>query len=165
MKNKSVIIKKQSEGKVIVKEKIEKIFVGKKWEKINKEKEISFFVGRPSPLGNPFFMKNEEARNEVCDKYQDFFYRKIKENKDKDFFSALKEINDAVKNESVEKVFLGCFCSPKRCHADTIKCWLLENPNFDFDKVLGLEAKDEEKTHQPPINVDWFVPKRKRNSN
>lgn len=145
----------------------QKIFIGKKWEKIKKEKEVCFFIGRPSVLGNPFFMKDETVRNEVCDKYQVFFNEKIKEGKDASFFSALKEISEAVKNESLERVVLGCFCHPKRCHGETIKSWVLENLNFDFDKVIYSKNEQrtisyEEKQKSTIKEVDYFVPKRRK---
>lgn len=68
-----------------------------------------------SILGNPYFMKDESMRNEVCDKYDLIFTALLA--KDPEFFKAVETlIEDAQTND----VILGCYCKPKRCHCDTI---------------------------------------------
>ena len=76
-------------------------------------------VDRASILGNPFAMKGEETRDEVCDKYEHYFYESIG---DDDFILELDNLIDIYKHYG--KIRLFCWCVPKRCHAETIKKWL-----------------------------------------
>lgn len=80
----------------------------------------AIYIGRPSPLGNPFPMQNHttEERDRVCDLYQEWFDRKINAG-DTEILAALHAIpHDAI---------LGCYCFPLRCHGDTIKRYLDEH--------------------------------------
>lgn len=78
-------------------------------------------VDRKSILGNPFYMHNESERDDVCDKYQDYFNRQI--TKSPEFF---KEVLDIATISLEEDVALGCWCYPKRCHAEVIKEFIEE---------------------------------------
>lgn len=81
---------------------------------------VSYFqVDRSSPLGNPFFMTNESQRDEVCDKYEEWFYKMLEENVNQHFLEHLQEIFEAAMEG--KEVALLCWCAPKRCHAETIK--------------------------------------------
>ena len=64
------------------------------------------YVGRPSKFGNPFFMKDESKRNEVCDKFEDYVLSN-------------PELIASIKAELRGKNLV-CWCSPARCHADTL---------------------------------------------
>jgi hypothetical protein len=77
-------------------------------------------VDRSSVLGNPFPMRNESERDEVCDAYAVYFKKQF-------------ESNEAFKNELRRLYKIGqrygrlelfCWCAPKRCHAETIKAFL-----------------------------------------
>jgi hypothetical protein len=88
---------------------------------ITQEDEILVHVNRSSPWGNPFTMKKESARNEVCNLFEHHMANELTHNPEK--WEAL--------NTSVEvyiklklNVVLICHCHPKRCHADTIAAWL-----------------------------------------
>jgi hypothetical protein len=74
------------------------------------------YVSRPSILGNPFNMRNESERDEVCDKYEEWLRRSFVSD-----LNVRTEIlgiaNDATKCD----VYLVCWCAPKRCHAESIK--------------------------------------------
>ena len=83
--------------------------------------EILIKVDRSNKiLGNKFIMKNESERDYVCDKYQEWFYTQIKEN-NKDVIEELNKIKELSLNNNIA---LGCWCYPKRCHAQTIKKFL-----------------------------------------
>lgn len=79
-----------------------------------------FKVDRTSVLGNPYYMFDECMRDDVCNKYEMYFYKKFKT--DAAFKSELVKILRAYKQYG--KVNLFCWCYPKRCHAETIKKWL-----------------------------------------
>jgi len=84
--------------------------------------EASEYVGRGSPLGNPYPMKDasETERNRVCDQYQVWF----------DFMLAnaeptfMEELNRLTKIAMNGDLSLGCYCAPKRCHGQTIKAYI-----------------------------------------
>lgn len=69
-------------------------------------------------LGNPFFMKNEDMRDEVCIKYRAWIKEKLL-NKDEVVINELKRIYGIYKQYGKLRLF--CWCAPKRCHAETIK--------------------------------------------
>ena len=74
---------------------------------------------RKSVLGNPFHMTDETMRDDVCDKYENWFninYRK------EPYISRLREMYKIHKQYGNLELF--CWCSPKRCHTETIKRFL-----------------------------------------
>ena len=72
-------------------------------------------VDRTTKWGNPFTMHDESERDYVCDKYLEWLrlQRKL------DF----RELYNAKR--------LGCWCAPKRCHADILKQIIEEMHNND----------------------------------
>jgi hypothetical protein len=92
------------------------IRVGHKWE------AGAEYIGRGSPLGNPFSMhgKSDIERDNVCDAYQEYFDAKIAA-EDPVIMGELRRLYTIAKDG---ELLLGCFCSPKRCHGDTIKSFL-----------------------------------------
>lgn len=87
------------------------------------EKSTYIYCGRGSALGNPFVMNSENMRDEVCDKYEKYFIEQIGIKKNKKIIHALFEIETKAARGDVN---LGCFCSPKRCHCQTIKNYILK---------------------------------------
>ena len=83
-------------------------------------------VDRSSVLGNPFYMHAESERDLVCDKYQLYFDKQLTCNSD--FVAELNRLLGIYKQYG--KIELFCWCYPKRCHAETIKAWLLNNINL-----------------------------------
>ena len=80
-------------------------------------------VDRTSVLGNPFYMESEAKRVEVCEKYDTYFKEKVKA-KDVAFMNELRRLYKIAKRFG--KLELYCWCFPKRCHAETIKKFLLK---------------------------------------
>lgn len=76
--------------------------------------EILIRVDRKSIVGNPFFMKDESMRDTVCDKYEKYFKTAI----NSEAFAAY--INNIIEQSKTKDIALGCWCYPKRCHAETI---------------------------------------------
>ena len=66
-------------------------------------------VDRRSPWGNPFAMKNasDAERNRVCDAFEEMAAKWLPET-----IAALKK--------DLKGKNLACWCSPKKCHADTL---------------------------------------------
>jgi len=85
------------------------VYIGRAMPRLNR---------KASPLANPFRMRSEADRDEVCNRYEDWLQ------------DQLAAENEAVCNE-IDRLTalahqqggltLGCFCAPKRCHGDSIK--------------------------------------------
>ena len=74
-------------------------------------------VDRASILGNPYIMKNESQRDEVCDKYEAYFDMQMKSNMR--FRNTVIDLVNTYKQYGKLRLF--CWCAPKRCHAEYIK--------------------------------------------
>lgn len=79
-------------------------------------------VDRSSWFGNRFKMKNESERDKVCEQYKEWFYSELYDSAMQAELSFLRDI--LVK---YGKLNLFCWCSPKRCHAEVIKEYLMQN--------------------------------------
>ena len=99
----------------------------------------NIYCGRGSALGSPFKLGVDGNRDIVCDLYHEYFYDTIDE-------VSFLELWDLVDYEDImeshitpqmkqlylifnklvngEDVNLGCYCTPNRCHVETIKEFL-----------------------------------------
>jgi hypothetical protein len=76
------------------------------------------YIGRGSPLGNPFIIGKHGTRDEVIKSYEIYLKQKV-EDGDSSIINALKAVSDLGKSYS--GVNLICFCKPQKCHGDVIK--------------------------------------------
>ena len=86
----------------------------KNYGKVSKDLDgggVYIYCGRPSVLGNPYYMAGEAQRLDVISKCS----QDVKWNETLDDF--VKWVDSC--DYSVVK--LGCFCAPKPCHCDLIK--------------------------------------------
>jgi hypothetical protein len=83
-------------------------------------KGAGIYVGRPTPLGNPFEVQGEDKRDWSCNQYAIWFAA----NKDK---PAQKTMLDSLIRmyKQSHKLTLVCWCAPKRCHAEAIRDHIL----------------------------------------
>ena len=97
-----------------------------------------FRCDRQSPVGNPYIMNNESERDLVCADYIELFDQIMHDDlladnaKARGMTGTVKEFRDYI--HRIEQhyathgtVTLACWCSPKRCHCETIREWLI-NP-------------------------------------
>ena len=82
---------------------------------------IGIKIDRSSVLGNPFYMSDESKRDLVCDNYQEYFDQKVQSNTDVKFMNELRRIYEL---SLTSDITLLCWCSPKRCHGETIKRYI-----------------------------------------
>ena len=87
-------------------------------------KSYDIYIDRRSPLGNIFYMSNEAQRDTVCNQYQKWFDTSVLV--DKQVFSYTELIRLQSIYNKYGKLNLFCWCTPKRCHGETIKKWLKE---------------------------------------
>lgn len=73
------------------------------------------YVGRPSPLGNPYPMRNEGERIKVIRAFARWFQRAKEE--DPAVRAELDRLYRVLKSGRLE---LTCWCSPRKCHAEII---------------------------------------------
>lgn len=73
-----------------------------------------------SILSNPYYMHDESERDDVCNKYENYFYLQLHHNND--FTNALRNLYRIAKH--YKKLELFCWCAPKHCHGETIKKFL-----------------------------------------
>lgn len=84
----------------------------------NDQNFLCIYIGRGSPLGNPFVMSNEQERDRVCDLYEGWIEKKATE-KGSPQRKEIKRLREVSRRGF--RILLQCYCSPKRCHGDTIK--------------------------------------------
>jgi hypothetical protein len=96
-----------------------------------------FRVDRLSPVGNPFPMKSEKDRDWACTKYvvhfnsEEFVHNRAAQ----DYLHTM-----LIYLQTYKSITLLCWCVPKRCHAETIKEWLLE---YSADGVYPPPMNDK----------------------
>lgn len=76
------------------------------------------YIGRGSPLGNPFVIGKHGTREQVIAKYKNWLLEQI----DKGNPVVLDELN-RLGNKAIDEkgLALQCFCYPKPCHGEVIK--------------------------------------------
>jgi len=80
------------------------------------------YVGRPSPLGNPFTIGKDGDRDEVVEKYEIWLVEQLKTDTPAKYeFDRL-----LTRLKLLHSLVLVCWCWPKRCHADIIAKLLIE---------------------------------------
>jgi hypothetical protein len=70
----------------------------------------AIYIGRGSIWGNPFVIGRDGDRNQVCDKYEAYLTKHIRNGT----FTA-EELDELHGKDLV------CFCAPARCHGDTLE--------------------------------------------
>lgn len=91
------------------------------------------YIGRGTPLCNPFPITDTNSRDDVCDQYEKWFNNNIRGNEEVKVF--LHRILESAKAKGY--VNLGCHCTPKRCHGLTIKKWLDNELQLIADNFRG----------------------------
>lgn len=86
--------------------------------------ETDVYIGRGSPLGNPFPIRGSDTRNVVCDKYENYFYSKV--------YSPGDPLRDEVIRiyklaKAGRTINLICFCYPLKCHGETVLGFLVKH--------------------------------------
>lgn len=76
------------------------------------------YIGRGSPLGNPFVIGTHGTREQVIAKYR-IWLRKQIDNANPEVIRELERLGNKAIDE--KGLALQCFCYPKPCHGDEIK--------------------------------------------
>lgn len=86
------------------------------------------YIGRGTPLGNPYHIGKDGDRVKVIEKYRQYLTKKIQD-KDPIILEALNKIKQYEKDFYV--VTLLCHCKPLACHGDIIK-EILDGENYYY---------------------------------
>ena len=92
---------------------------------------VGEYIGRPSPLGNPFTIGRDGTRDEVIAKYRTWLNDRLH---DEDT-TASDELMRLCKLAEVGDLTLVCWCAPLPCHGDVIKNaieWLNEGTHSTY---------------------------------
>lgn len=90
-------------------------------KEVKPSRPYDFYIDRRSPVGNPYPLKKETYRDLVCDYYEDHFNRMVEMN-DTLFVGYLETLLKTLETHNNLRLF--CWCTPKRCHGETIKRYL-----------------------------------------
>jgi hypothetical protein len=93
------------------------------------------YVGRPTPLGNPFRLEREAQREEVVARYAAWLEEELRQG-NREVARALEELYRRLKRQGT--LTLLCFCAPRRCHAEVIAEHLKRRAEAE-----GLQAEVE----------------------
>jgi hypothetical protein len=93
------------------------------------------YVGRPTPLGNPFRLEREDQREEVVARYAAWLEEELRQG-NREVARALEELYRRLKRQGV--LTLLCFCAPRRCHGEVIAEHLKRRAEAE-----GLQAEVE----------------------
>ncbi len=91
-----------------------------------------FYVGRPTPLGNPFRLLREEDRDRVVDRYATWLHEQLRRG-NREVTRALEELYQTLKLRG--NITLLCSCAPKRCHGEIIAEHLRERGEAEGFRV------------------------------
>lgn len=76
------------------------------------------YVGRPSPLGNPYAIGRDGDRDTVVAKYRRWLHANLET---REVRLALHDLLASARQGALELV---CWCAPQACHADVIRSCL-----------------------------------------
>lgn len=102
---------------------------------VNKKKEPALspgiYVGRPSPLGNPYLIGVDGCREIVIEKYRVWLKRQLLDR----LSPASKMINNLCTIARHADLKLVCWCAPLLCHAEIIKKVIEERLEMEKESV------------------------------
>ena len=83
------------------------------------------YVGRPSPLGNPFELGRDGTRAQVIASYRRWLWGRLQEPAS----TERRELERLLARAQAGRLELLCWCAPLPCHAEVIRSalhWLTE---------------------------------------
>ena len=79
------------------------------------------YIGRGSPLGNPWPISARMNRDKVCDLYDEYLRKAVKDKSTPQYKEMVRLFR---MHQAGIDINLQCFCAPNRCHGETIKAIL-----------------------------------------
>lgn len=97
---------------IVVKNLRDRLVLGDGWKVVR--------CDRQTPIGNPFYMRSESERDDVCEKFETALYEGTLSDE------AYTYLHEIIVKAKKGNVCLTCWCAPKRCHCDSIKKYVEE---------------------------------------
>ncbi len=91
------------------------------------------YIGRGSPLGNPFPITKTDPRDAVIDRYKPWLETQIGKNSS----TVIAALNHIAGRASDGGVDLVCYCAPARCHGEVIRDIILEKAREQTSNLCG----------------------------
>lgn len=116
-------------------------------------KNSSFFL-EGSSLANPFTLKKEAERESVLEQYKEWLDEKLSDPMSDESTELDEIVNDLLTQGSIT---LGCFCKPKKCHAEYIAEYIYSRAEQKY-----LASRIDGNASLPTIQVESIdrTPKR-----
>lgn len=137
---------------------------------------IRVYIGRPSPLGNPFKVGVAGTRDQVIVKYRDHIQAQLAD-ADSPASHELNRLKRLLADDPNRIIELECWCEPQSCHGDILRNLLVPPPKLTFALVDPPTPQPVENcrghhrwvpvptTHgvEPPkdqvhCEICWFIP-------
>lgn len=83
------------------------------------------YIGRGSPLGNPYKITATCSRDQAIAQYEDWLYGQL-ERENSHATWEMTRLAGLVADSSGQPLELVCYCAPKPCHGDIIKRIILQ---------------------------------------
>ncbi len=99
----------------------------------------SYYIGRPSALGNPYRIGIKYKRGETIDLYRKWLWREI----NKETSAAKTEFLRLAELSKKQNLKLGCFCKPNKCHGDIIKAAIEWRNNMALTDISIFDEENE----------------------
>lgn len=90
------------------------------------------YVGRPSPLGNPFELQRERDRPLVISQYGGWLQEQIAQ-RTPEVMAELDRLLTELRQNKV--LYLTCWCAPKACHAEHIAMYLMQQLHAEGEEA------------------------------
>lgn len=97
--------------------RLESIKIGKRWD------PRAEYIGRGSPLGNPYKISETCSREEACSLYESWLAEKL-ESQNPLVVREIKRLSGILFERG--ELTLGCYCYPKQCHGESIRRQILK---------------------------------------
>lgn len=82
-----------------------------------KRNPVNEYIGRPSPLGNPFPWDKNTPKGSTLERYEVWLNEQIEQR----IPVIINELNRLLLLAREGDLNLGCWCAPQVCHGDVIK--------------------------------------------
>ncbi len=101
----------------------------------------SFYIGRPSVLGNPFCIGKDGDRATVIAKYRHWLWNEIQGSAGPVF----DEIHRLANMAKTQNLVLACWCFPEQCHAEVVKAaieWINTQTQLKESEVMSEDQNE-----------------------
>ena len=113
------------------------------------------YIGRPSPLGNPFRIGEDGTREETIQKYRTWLWEQMQQQT-----PAYIELLQLAKKAERVPLNLVCSCAPEPCHGDIIKKaidWIWQQQEKQYMRAISTPdwGEFDNLPPNPEMRIQW----------